>query len=145
MTLSTWPEGVAKSTSDDTSVPTAPLGALESSFCAVSVGLFVASSVGAVLVTATFAENSEVLLEVSVAVAVTRSPVTNMPTAKVKENCRAVASTVPAVLPLTVPRPMKVCPSPFPPATSGLSKNSTVAPGLASPVIVTLAPEITTL
>jgi len=38
VTLSTWPEGDAKSTRLETSVPTAPTGAPESSFWAVSTG-----------------------------------------------------------------------------------------------------------
>ena len=64
VTLSTWPTGDAKSTNDETSVPTAPLGTPESSFCAVSVGLFVESSVGAELVATRFAENSDVSVKV---------------------------------------------------------------------------------
>lgn len=51
VTLSTWPDGEAKSTRLETSVPTAPTGAPESSFCAVRTGLFALSSDGAVLVT----------------------------------------------------------------------------------------------
>src|SRR6185369_16456755 len=47
VTLSTWPAGEAKSTSDDTSVPTAPAGAPASSATAAPTGLFVASSTGA--------------------------------------------------------------------------------------------------
>ena len=40
VTLSTWPEGEAKSTSDESSGPTAPDGAPTSSLMAVSAGLF---------------------------------------------------------------------------------------------------------
>ncbi len=47
VTLSTCPAGEAKSTKLETSVPTAPDGAPESSFCAVSVGLLLLSSTGA--------------------------------------------------------------------------------------------------
>ena len=50
VTLSTCPLGTAKSTSDDTSVPTAPTGALAFSSIAVSAGLLVTSSTGAVFV-----------------------------------------------------------------------------------------------
>ena len=46
--MSTCPLGTAKSTSDDTSVPTAPTGAPAFSLIAVSAGLLVTSSTGAV-------------------------------------------------------------------------------------------------
>ena len=48
VTLSTCPEGEAKSTSDETSVPTDPDGAPESSFSDVNAGDFALSSTGAV-------------------------------------------------------------------------------------------------
>ena len=62
VTLSTWPAGRAKSTRVETSVPTAPEGAPESSFWAARVGLLVLSSTGASLTAVT------VRLAVSVAV-----------------------------------------------------------------------------
>ena len=48
VTLSTCPAGEEKSTRLETSVPTAPEGAPESSFCAVNAGLLTLSSTGAV-------------------------------------------------------------------------------------------------
>ena len=47
VTLSTCPDGDAKSTSEDTSVPTAPAGAPASSRTAAPAGVLVASSTGA--------------------------------------------------------------------------------------------------
>jgi len=49
VTLSSWPAGTSKSTKFEISVPTAPDGAPESSFCAVSIGLLVSSNIGASL------------------------------------------------------------------------------------------------
>ena len=52
VTLSSCPAGEAGSTSEETSVPTAPDGAPASSLIAVSAGLFVLSSTGAVWISA---------------------------------------------------------------------------------------------
>ena len=61
MTLSVCPLGVAKSTRPDTSVPTAPVGAPESSSCACNAGLRAAFNTGALFTTAfTMKLNSEV-------------------------------------------------------------------------------------
>src|SRR4051812_37120658 len=56
VTLSTWPDGEAKSTRADTGVPTAPTGGPASSFSAVRTGNFDASSTGASLTALTVME-----------------------------------------------------------------------------------------
>ena len=47
VTLSTWPEGPAKSTNEETRVPTAPEGAPQSSSWMIRAGLLLVSSTGA--------------------------------------------------------------------------------------------------